>query len=157
MICSGNICRSPMAEVIGRRLLDEAGIDADVSSAGTLRIEDQPAARNARHATLEIGLDLEQHRSQGISFEIIDATDVFIVMSPEHEHGLRELSSAVTGKIERLWEHTDEPGRLDEIRDPVGQDVDAFRRCRDEIVECLRNWVASLASERSSSFRLSTD
>ncbi len=150
-VCSGNICRSPMAEVIGGKLLAELLADSDlecaVESAGTLGIESHPAARNAQDAVLEIGLDLSDHESQGISFRILHHATAFVVMSPEHESALLHNAPDDEARIVRLWEFTDEPGRLDEIRDPVGQDSDAFRRCRDEIVECLQNWTRFFADQ----------
>ena len=87
-VCSANICRSPMAELIGRRLLDEAGPACIVSSAGTLGMEGHPAATNAREALFEIGLDLEEHRSRVVTAQIVEDADALVVMSPEHEIAL---------------------------------------------------------------------
>lgn len=141
MICSGNICRSPMAAVLGQRLL---GPDDLVISAGTLGIHGQPAATHAQRAVAEVGLSLDGHRSQGVSLPILRAADHLVVMSPEHEVELRRRDPSAEDKVVRLWEHTRAPGRLREIADPVGQDYAAFVRCRDDLDECLRVWVASL-------------
>ena len=146
-VCSANICRSPMAELIGRRLLDEAGPACIVSSAGTLGMEGHPAATNAREALFEIGLDLEEHRSRGVTAQIVEDADALVVMSPEHEIAL--LGEAdVEPKIHRSWEFTDKRARLDEIRDPVGLDLEAFRHCRDELLECVGNWAREFAAQQ---------
>ncbi len=143
-VCSGNICRSPMAEVLGRHFLAEAGVEAEVCSGGTLGISEYPAARYGIEVLEEIGHDLGDHRSQGISFGMLERTDVFVVMSPSHEEELCDRLGVDPARICRMWEFTDESDRLDEIADPVGQDRDEFRRCRDDLIECLPNWVATL-------------
>jgi hypothetical protein len=54
----------------------------------------------------------------------------------------------LSAKIHRLWEHTDAPGRLDEIADPIGQDLAAFRQVRDDNLERVRNWMRSLGGRQ---------
>lgn len=141
-VCSGNICRSPMAEVVARGLLEEAGVRAEVSSAGTLGIEGHPASDLATRVVAEIGYDLESHRSRGVTRELLGASDTIFVMAPEHEFEIAGLDGSVESKIERLWEYCDPPGRLTYMFDPVGCGIEVFRMSRDDILECLKNWIA---------------
>lgn len=142
MICSGNICRSPMAAVLGAHLLGERAL---VISAGTLGIHGQSAALHAQRAVAAVGLTLDGHRSQGVNLTLTRAADHLVVMAPHHEREVLERDPTAAPKIVRLWTYTREPGRLDEIADPVGQDYAAFERCRQDLDECLRGWIATLA------------
>ena len=77
-ICSGNICRSPMAAAMLSDWIEKRPLDLEVSSAGTLGIEDHAADPDAIEALEEEDLDLRSHRSRGISREIIE--DAFAVI-----------------------------------------------------------------------------
>lgn len=141
MVCSGNICRSPMAQAIAAHLL---GPDAMVISAGTLGIHGQPAAVHAVRAVEELGLSLEGHRSQGVSLPLLRAADHVVVMSPVHQIELLRRDPALIDKIVPLWTFAAPAGRLKEIVDPVGQDYAAFAACRADLEQCLRGWIATL-------------
>jgi protein-tyrosine-phosphatase len=143
-VCSGNICRSPMAAGIARDRLETAGIDAVVISAGTLNINGQPASPHGVTACRELGIDIEGHRSQGISVPLLLKADAIVVMAPGHEQHLARLEPALAPKIERMWAYADPARGLTEIADPVGLELPAYRTCRDLLVECIDRWVAAL-------------
>ncbi len=130
-----------MAEAIARDMLEKRGSTARVSSAGSLGIVDHPASENSVKAIAEIGLDLSSHRSQAISASYLKKLSAIVVMSEHHVSDIRAMARKTESKICRLWEHTTKPGRLDDINDPVGCRFPAFLSCRDDIVECLGNWL----------------
>lgn len=142
-VCSGNICRSPMAEYLARRIFAEAGQRAELSSAGTLGFEEVPAASNAVEALRQIGIDLQPHRARPLSRRNVAAADAIVVMEEMHAGAVRALNERNLRSVQRLWEYSDEPGRLDEIADPVGGSVEDFIECREVLTECLRNWFHS--------------
>jgi protein-tyrosine-phosphatase len=142
MVCSGNICRSPMACAIARDMIAKLGLDGEVDSAGTLGIVGKPADPHARVALGMLGLEQEEHRSRAIDAAIIQRADALVVMSAEHERSIRLRDPTAAAKIHRLWEYTDESNRLEEIDDPIGGDLEVFLDCRDDLVECLTNWIA---------------
>ncbi len=147
-VCSGNICRSPMAEVIGQQLLDEGGIPTDcVESAGTLGIEGQPASEFAIKAVGELGLDLSGHRSQGVSARHLDEADFLVAMAPEHAREIWMQRPATESRIVRLWIYTKRKGRLHRIDDPIGKSYEVYLEARDNIRECLQNWIGSLREQ----------
>lgn len=139
-VCSGNICRSPMAAVIAQHMLEERERAAVVISAGTLNLTGRPAARNARAAVAELGLDLSSHRSQGADARLLRFADHIVVMAPRHERALLRQDPSLSARIVRLWEHHPEL-ELEQIDDPVGQDLEAFRACRDVIQASLESWL----------------
>lgn len=145
IVCSGNICRSPMAEVITRRLLEERGItDATVESGGTLGIEGQPADPHARRAVRVLELDLEDHRSRGIPAASLDQATHILAMAGDHVREILFRRPQYKDRIVKLWEFTDKPRRLTRIEDPVSQPYKQFAACRDDLRECLVNWLDSL-------------
>jgi protein-tyrosine-phosphatase len=147
-ICSGNICRSPMAEAIGRQLLFEGGIPTGwVESAGTLGIEGQPASEFAIKAVGELGLDLSGHRSQGVSARHLDEADYLVAMAPEHAREVWMQRPATEPRIVRLWIYTTRKGRLQRIDDPIGKSYEVYVEARDNIRECLQNWIGALSEE----------
>ena len=83
ILCTGNICRSPMAEALLRHKLDLAGIDATVSSAGTWRAG-EPAAAGSVNAMATRRLDLASHRSTLLDIEAVRRADLVIAMAREH-------------------------------------------------------------------------
>ena len=143
-ICSGNICRSPLAAGMATAMLKEENIPAVVISAGTLNINGQPAAPNAVEAGQLIGIDISTHRSQGISLPLMRMADALVVMAPKHEAFLLKLDPNLDEKIVRMWEYGEHSETLFEIEDPVGQDLETFIVCRKRLTKCLRAWIQQL-------------
>ncbi|MEM7231017.1 MAG: hypothetical protein AAF517_02510 [Planctomycetota bacterium] len=140
-VCSGNICRSPMAEVIARAFLEKLAPGAKISSAGTLGMVGVSASAHGVEAVNMIGIDLTAHKSQGVSPAYLHEQDAIVVMAEEHARTVTLMAPELEPKIWRLWEHTTEEDRLDEIEDPVGGDLDDFIVCRDVLIECIKNWI----------------
>ncbi|MFP4597362.1 MAG: low molecular weight protein arginine phosphatase [Persicimonas sp.] len=138
-VCSGNICRSPLAEALAKTMLAERGTPAAVISAGTLGLQGRPAAANSVAVGAEIGLDLDSHRSQGVSVPLLRMADHIVVMAPRHENELVRKDPGLAKNIVRLWEYLDED--LEGIPDPVGKDIEAFRVMRERVKEALERWL----------------
>ena len=140
-ICSGNICRSPMAEAIARQMVASQQLAAEFCSAGTLGIQGVPADPLAIAALAECGIDLTQHECQGVEAGELVRLDAIVVMAEQHATTVTALVPECEPRVVRLWEHTHDAGRLNEIRDPVGETLEVFLTCRDDIRECLSNWL----------------
>jgi protein-tyrosine-phosphatase len=141
-VCSGNICRSPMAQVIATDRLARAGRPGIVLSAGTLGIHGQPASGHAITAIAELGLSLGHHRSQGVSALLVrNATDVF-VMAPNHAAHVERLDPSVAPRLRPMWRYTGDPDAT-EIADPIGFDLPEYRACRDLLVTAIDVWLAA--------------
>lgn len=143
-VCSGNICRTPMAAGFARREFRKRGIDAMVVSAGTLGITGKPAASCGQMAMKEKGIDISDHYSQGVQRAMVEAADWVVVMSPRHETFLMDRLPYVSEKLVRMWEYA--PDDVAQIDDPVGQDIEAFRVCRDLLEECVTAWIDEVES-----------
>lgn len=125
--------------------LEAAGIPAEVTSAGTLYINGQPAAPNAVFAGELIGIDITSHLSQGISMQMALTADHLVAMAPHHVNELTGLDPSLEGKIVRLWTYGEHVDPLVEIADPVGQDLDAFVECGERLDICLDSWIAQFS------------
>ena len=133
-----------MAAGMAQAKLERAQIPAVVISAGTLNINGQSAATHAIKAAELAGIDISAHRSQGLSLPLMAMADHIVVMAPRHEAALLKLDHSLDEKIQRMWAFGKHPTLLDEIVDPVGQDLAAFVECRDRLSLCLDAWVQQL-------------
>lgn len=147
-VCSGNLCRSPMAEALARRLAASKNLTIDwIESAGTLGIEGETVPELVERVLAPLGLSLAQHRSRTLSVRHLDEADFIVVMAPQHAREVRMRRPGAADRIVRLWKYTSKPGRLKEIADPIGGDLAVYRRCRDNLEECLTNWLTTLAKD----------
>lgn len=125
-VCTGNTCRSPMAEAIARAALAQRGwTHVRVDSAGTAAGWDAPASEHAIAVCAEHGLDLEGHRSQPLTAELVRWADLILVMSASHLDAVRELDGEVDDRAALLSEFGDGDGAS--IEDPFGGAIDPYR------------------------------
>lgn len=143
-VCSGNICRSPMAAALAQAKAGERGMPAVVLSCGTLGLVGHSAAHFGQVAMQELEIDISSHYSQGVQPAMLDVADHVFVMAPRHEVYLTQHAPRVAPKVVRMWEWADE--QLSQIDDPVGKDLEAFRVCRDLLERCLERWFESLTA-----------
>ncbi len=91
-VCTGNTCRSPMAEVIARRRVEELGWEhVEVRSAGVAAFDGSPASGGAVRAAARNGLDLGEHTSSLLTPELVDEADLILTMSVAHLARVIEL------------------------------------------------------------------
>lgn len=139
-VCSGNICRSPMAERLFNAALKKRGLKGMAISMGTLGLQRRRAASNAVEALKEIDIPLEDHRSQGLSAGLLGHGTVVFVMERAHRDAVLRAAPGV-GPRAMLLGQFDPDGGDAEIEDPVGQDLDAFRTCRNRLERCIDAWL----------------
>jgi len=131
-VCTGNTCRSPMAEAIARaKLSRRLGIPPEqleaqgftVRSAGTSAMPGGPAADQAIEVMRERGIALEDHRSRTLTPALVDEAEAIYVMSSSHAHTIEEWFPEAASKVRLL----DPQG----VPDPVGQSVERYRETAD--------------------------
>lgn len=154
VICTGNICRSPMGEVILRHLLEQEGLDdrVEVDSAGTGGWhEGDGADPRTLTALTGGGYDGSAHRARQWRDEWYADRDLVLVADRGHERELRRHAptDADRDKVHLMREFDDDAvaaGTL-EVDDPYYGDAAAFERCRDEVEAAMRGVVAHLRDE----------
>jgi len=133
VVCTANICRSPMAEGLVRVGAAARGRAVELRSGGILGIEGRPADPLAVRVMGEVGVDISAHRSKGISDDDLVWADHILVMELQHQAALRERLPAAEGKILQLGPL----GGSTEVPDPVGGWRWRFRRSRDLLRRCV--------------------
>lgn len=128
-ICTGNICRSPMAEALAATRYAQP--DVSFASAATGGLPGRPASPLAVQVMAEVGIDLTGHISQDVFTAITEAPDLIYCMTDGHRDRLRALRPEWSARIFLL---DPDGGSID---DPYGLDDDAYRRARDEISQAL--------------------
>lgn len=126
-VCTGNTCRSPMAEGIFKKIVADKDLkDINVSSAGLFAMSGDEACENAVKAAERFGCDISAHRARRITSYVLDETDRFVCMTPEHAASLalyvpREKLTVLGGGIP----------------DPYGGNLETYLTCANSIKTAL--------------------
>jgi low molecular weight protein-tyrosine phosphatase len=149
MVCTGNICRSPMAEGLLRHMLPEnLKLKVHVHSAGTHGLDDQPAASFAIQAAAEMGVDIAGHRARSLDPEMVSQADLILVMEPFHREIVARVVRPEEGDRLRLLADFETPRQSDTIDDPYNHSLKVYRACLNRIRDCLGGVLPYLTSER---------
>lgn len=158
MVCTGNICRSPMAEALLRHKLAERGcFDIEVASAGTWADLGRPATPEALQVLAERGIPFDDHRARPVDLEELAEADLVIAMTSVHVRELKAMSDEVGTKLLLMKEIVEmevgegtfedpparlvnvlqgkrpEPRRALDVDDPMGLPTAAYQRAAGEI------------------------
>lgn len=137
-ICTGNICRSPMAEGLLRHALESKN-NVKVASAGIGALDGQPPSAHAIESLKRVGVDISHQRSRLLTSELIHEADYVFGMAKVHVEAAARLFPAAAGKIRLVREFNKNLSAAEkEIPDPIGRALEAYEQCRDEIVEGIR-------------------
>ena len=120
-VCTGNTCRSPIAEGIFNAAAQENNLDARACSAGIF-VTEHCVSANAVRAAADMGVDISGHIPVGIDEINLNDFDLILTMSPRHKAFMRGLSLP----IHTICEYVGENG---EIPDPYGGDIQVYREC----------------------------
>ena len=149
LVCTGNICRSPLAAALLQRALTDRGIEGmDVSSAGTGAWDGAPVSEGAYLVGLERGLDLSAHRARLLTRELIEAADLVLTMARHHRARVDELGGE--GRVFVLGEYAGREGDEAEVSDPFGGDLEVYRDTCVELEALIEAAVERIVKELAS-------
>lgn len=143
VVCTGNICRSPMAEGLLRQRLaaTREGAPIHVHSAGTHGLDGEPAAPLAVQAAAEMGVDISAHRARSLDREMVRRADLILAMEPFHrEIVMRALAPGKKRKVQ-LMAQFDATTDTDSIEDPYQRPLAAYRECIGRLSRCVEEIV----------------
>jgi len=135
-VCSGNSCRSPMAEgLLKAKIPEDLSEVVTVKSAGTLNIQGAPATREAITTAAELHADIAEHRSQGLTRKLVEESDILFALASNHkaylEHHFPEARENVF--LLKLFDRDREDDIYEDIDDPIGRSLTMYRECGREI------------------------
>ncbi|MBQ9849359.1 MAG: low molecular weight phosphatase family protein [Clostridia bacterium] len=138
-VCTGNTCRSPMAEGIFGKIVADKGLkNIKASSAGLFAMTGDEVAENAVKAAERFGCDISAHRARRITSYILDETDRFVCMTPEHAASLALY--VPSDKITVLGGG---------IPDPYGGNLETYLTCANSIRNALLAQLDEITAEES--------
>jgi protein-tyrosine-phosphatase len=145
-VCTGNICRSPLAETLLKRALHERNVaEVTVESAGTGAWDGAPASEGAYLVALERGLDLSGHRARLLTREIVEDASLILTMARHHRARVHELGGE--GRVHVLGEYVGKNGEEAEVGDPFGGDLEVYRDTCAELEALIATVADRLAGE----------
>lgn len=148
IVCTANICRSPMAEAILKRLVSERS-DASqwhIESAGTWAVDGSQAALLSQYVMQTMGMDISEHHSQPVTYDLLQHFDLILTMENQHKEG---LSIEYAGYKDRIFTLGEMVGSQEDIKDPIGGELADYERTAQKLEQILSqglNRIAQLAS-----------
>ncbi len=131
-VCTGNTCRSPMAEVLLQAKIEAAAMTTAFSagSAGLAAVPGQPASLNSCRAVAELGITLKGHTSTMLSREMLLRAALVLTMTNAHREAIVQAVPETGDRVFSLSQYAGMPG---EIADPYGGDLERYRQCCSEL------------------------
>lgn len=152
-VCTGNICRSPLAEVIARAEADVRGwAEVSCASAGTFALSGQPASGPGIAVAAAHGLDLAKHASRELSLELLEWADVIIGMEVSHARAAARLAPDAAVHVMTDFLPADHERSAGGVPDPYGGDLETYEATRALLTLAVRGFFDALAeAERGGS------
>ena len=137
-VCTANVCRSPMAEKLFARAVENSSLPQKIVSysAGLSAMDGDKASQNSMDACEEIGVDISDHRSAGLTRTSLEDASAIFCMTESHRALINMYFELPPGYPIFLMREFIE-GESKELPDPYGQDIDVYRQCRDRMLEAM--------------------
>jgi len=142
-VCSGNTCRSVMAEHLLRKRLGEIGLSARLESAGLWAVEGEPASEYVQTLLNRLGVEGVCHRSRRVTTGQVDEADLIVVMTESHRQQLLARFPRAEGKV-RLLKEYDRASDGGDLSDPLGGDAGSYEAIRNAIEHALPELVIAV-------------
>lgn len=147
VVCTGNVCRSPMAErLLQHALASEAAplSEYKVISAGVAAMPGDAASAHAITALKRVQLDLSDHRSRPLSDQLLEISDLILTMTSSHIDSITLFAPEIKSPVYRFREWTS--GNDKEVIDPFGGPLNAYLETRDHLAEAIPSIIQFLKS-----------
>lgn len=155
-VCTGNSCRSVMAEGFLRDMAEKAGLDVETSSAGVGAIDGYPSTDETIRTMKEYGIDMSDHRSRRITREMAKKADAIFVMETFHREAILSQWPDMASKTHLLAEYAQTLmpwGNEIDIPDPIRMSSSFYQNVSRVIRDCVSGLVAKLGDPPSQNGR----
>lgn len=145
-VCTGNTCRSPMAQALLEEKAKEIGISLNIKSAGIFALDGQRASKEAIEVLKADGIDISSHRANMIYRDLLEEADLILTMAVSHKGVLLSQYKFIKGKVYTLKEYA--YGIEEDVVDPFGRDINVYKDTKEEIEKALEKIVGQLSAEQ---------
>jgi len=135
-VCTGNTCRSPIAQFLARRLAREAGLAWEAESAGIAASPGAPLSEGAARVLAARGISKVRHDARTLDEHLLSQADAVYALAREHRREIVERFPARAAKVSVLREAAGLPDA--DVTDPIGGDDAAYEECAGRIEEALK-------------------
>lgn len=131
-VCTGNTCRSPMAEALARHAIRERGwTGVEVASAGVAALAGSPVSAEVPHVLEEEGVEHGDHEARELTPDLVEWADAVLVMGPRHAAAVNAMGGENKVAMVTAYMPGDEAGQP--VIDPIGGAEGAYRATRDQL------------------------
>jgi len=133
-VCTGNTCRSPLAQVLAQKLFDDSGLGFVADGAGVFAYDGDEASANSAKIASRLGLTLDAHVAKCVTLESIEEARLVVCLTTGHKN---HLLATYPKYIEKIMTLSELCGDDIDISDPFGGSLEIYEKCATQIKQYI--------------------